>query len=353
MESFDQTPETVAEVHVEVLGRLGVVTLDRPRALNALTHGMVRSIAAALDAWEHDPVVSTVLLTGAGERGFCAGGDVVAVHRDAVSGGTGALDFWRDEYTLNARIARYPKPIVALMHGLTLGGGVGLAGHARHRVVTDSSAVGMPETTIGFVPDVGGTWLLAQAPGETGTLLALTAAPTDAAGAVYTGLANTYVPAARVAELRGALTVESAEHALARLSEPAPVSPLADDREWIDACFGLDDVPSILAALAAAGQGALADVIASKSPSALWLTLASLRRARALPNLEAALVQEFRVSSRCLRMPDFAEGIRAQLIDKDRAPRWKPSRFDALDAAALERFFDPLPDDLNLPAPAA
>lgn len=352
MESFDQTPADASHVRVEVHGRVGVVTLDRPRALNALTHPMVRSIAAALDAWESDDGVSTVLLTGAGDRGFCAGGDVVAVHRDAVSGGTGALDFWRDEYTLNARIARYPKPIVALMTGLTLGGGVGLAGHARHRVVTDSSSVGMPETTIGFVPDVGGTWLLAHAPGETGTLLALTAAPTDAAGAVYAGLADTYVPEARLDELREALTVEAPEHALARLSEPAPVSPLADDREWIDACFAHDDVPSILGALRSAAQGDLADRIAAKSPSALWLTLASLRRARKLPSLEAALVQEFRVSTRCLSMPDLAEGIRAQLIDKDRSPRWTPPTFDALDASALERFFDPLPDDLVLPASA-
>ena len=337
-------------IRLERRGGLATVVLDRPRALNALTHAMVRGIAAALDAWEQDPEVTTVVLTGAGDRGFCAGGDVVAIHADAVSGGSGALDFWRDEYTLNARIARYPKPIVALMRGLVLGGGVGLAGHARHRVVTDDSAVGMPETTIGFVPDVGGTWLLSHAPGEVGTFLALTGTPTDAAGALFAGLADAFVPAERL----GALVDELADGGepsgvIARFAASPGASALAADRSWIDRCFAADRVDDILATLRGDGRVDVAETIEARSPTALAVTLAAVRSARTLPSLEAALVQEFRVASRFLRVPDLAEGIRAQLIDKDRAPRWNPASLADIAPGVVDAFFDPLPDDLRLP----
>lgn len=341
-------------IRLERRGGLAVVVLDRPRALNALTHTMVRAIAAALDVWEVDPGVATVLLTGAGERGFCAGGDVVAIHADAVSGGTGALEFWRDEYTLNARIARFPKPVVALMRGLVLGGGVGLAGHARHRVVTDDSAVGMPETIIGFVPDVGGTWLLSHAPGELGTFLALTGRPTDAAGAIIAGLADVFVPASSLDRLVEDLSSDDPATAdpvaaVARHAEAPAGSALAHDRAWIDRCFAADRVPDILADLRAEGRDTVADAIESRSPTALAVTLAALRRARGMPDLEDALVQEFRVASRFLRVPDLAEGIRAQLIDKDRAPRWNPATFAEVDPTFVEAFFAPLPDELRLP----
>lgn len=350
MEFIDES----TQIRLERRGGLAVIVLDRPRALNALTHAMVRGIAAALDAWERDPEATTVVLAGAGDRGFCAGGDVVAIHADAVSGGSGALDFWRDEYTLNARIARYPKPIVALMRGLVLGGGVGLAGHARHRVVTDDSAVGMPETIIGFVPDVGGTWLLSHAPGELGTFLALTGRPTDAAGAIVAGLADAVVPSVSLDRLVEDLASDDPatadpSAAIERYAVPAAGSALADDREWIDRCFAGHSVSHILAAVRAEGYDSVADAIESRSPTALAVTLAALRRARGLPTLEDALVQEFRVASRFLRVPDLAEGIRAQLIDKDRAPKWNPPSLDDIDAGFVDSFFAPLPDDLQLP----
>jgi enoyl-CoA hydratase len=338
-------------IRLERRGGLATIVLDRPRALNALTHTMVRGIASALTAWEHDPTVHTVLLTGAGERGFCAGGDVVAIHADAVSGGSGALDFWRDEYTLNARIARYTKPIVALMRGLTLGGGVGLAGHARHRVVTGDSAVGMPETIIGFVPDVGGTWLLSHAPGEVGTFLALTGTPTDAAGAIFSGLADVFVPSDRLEALVAELAEDDGEPSavIARFTADPGPSALAADRSWIDRCFAADRVEDILATLRSEGRVGVAETIEARSPTALAVSLAAVRSARTLPNLEAALVQEFRVASRFLRVPDLAEGIRAQLIDKDRAPRWNPATLADIDAEFVDTFFAPLPDDLRLP----
>lgn len=341
-------------VRFEVIGKLGVVTLDRPRAINALTHAMVLEIAARLDEWESDPEIARVLLEGAGDRGFCAGGDVVAVREDALAGGTASIDFWRDEYTLNARIARYPKPIVAFMDGLVLGGGVGLGAHARHRVVTEDSRVGMPETTIGFVPDVGGTWLLSHAPGELGTVLALTAEPVDAADAILVGLADDLVPRRRLPELRAALARDGALESIASVSASAGRSSLEKDREWIDECFGHDDVGEIVASLRAAGHDEMADTIESRSPTALVLTLESLRRSAVAADLESALVQEFRVSTRCLQLPDLAEGIRAQLVDKDRSPRWNPATIAEVDRAAILAFFEPLGEgELDLPAPPA
>ncbi|MGX5679833.1 enoyl-CoA hydratase/isomerase family protein [Schumannella luteola] len=343
-----------ASVRFEVDGALGIVTLDRPRALNALTHDMVRSIAAQLDEWEADADVRRVLLEGAGERAFCAGGDVVALREDALAGGTAALDFWRDEYTLNARIARYPKPIIAIMDGIVLGGGVGLAGHSSHRVVTETSSVGMPETTIGFVLDVGGTWLLSRLAGEVGTWLALTATPVGPADAIAAGLADWFVPQRRIPELRAALTTDGPDEAIASVSAIPPRTSLEKDREWIDEAFAHDDVAEIVDALRAADRTDTVEALLRGSPTSLVLTLESLRRSARLPDLESALQQEFRVSSRVLRLADFAEGIRAQLVDKDRAPRWDPPTVGAVDRASIDGFFEPLPEgDLELPPPPA
>ncbi len=185
-------------VRVRVEGRTGVLTLNRPKALNALTHSMVGTIAAALDRWERDPEVAAVVLTGAGERGLCAGGDIRSIHEDARAGGQASAAFWRDEYRLNARIARYPKPYVAIMDGIVMGGGVGVAAHGSVRIVTEGSKVAMPETGIGFVPDVGGTYLLALAPGELGTHLALTGAVMGPGDALLCGFADHFVERAQL-----------------------------------------------------------------------------------------------------------------------------------------------------------
>lgn len=323
-------------------GALAQIVLNRPRALNALTHGMVVAIAAALDGWAADDGVRTVALTGAGERGLCAGGDIVAMYRDATAGdGSSTEKFWRDEYALDARIARYPKPFVAVMDGVTLGGGVGLSAHAAHRVVTERSTVGMPETTIGFVPDVGGTWLLSHAPGELGTYLALSATPVGAADAIGIGLADVFLPSERIPALLAALESRPVTEVLAELAAEPPAPSLLPERDWIDGAFAGDDLGAIVSRL----EGReVAGVVAGKSPTALAVTLESLRRARGLPSLEDALAQEFRVSMHSLASPDFAEGIRAQVIDKDRNPRWNPARVE--DVTGVEEYFAPLEREL-------
>ncbi|MFB6888595.1 enoyl-CoA hydratase/isomerase family protein [Kitasatospora sp. NPDC056327] len=331
-------------VHRE--GRAGLIVLNRPSALNALTHAMVGRIAQALDTWEHDDRVATVVITGAGDRAFCAGGDIVAIHRAATGGDPAAVEeFWRDEYRLNARIARYPKPYVAVMDGIVMGGGVGVSAHGSVRIVTGRTRVAMPETGIGFVPDVGGTYLLALAPGELGTHLALTAGSAGAADALLCGLADHFVPAERLPALLDDLAESSVHDALARHVAPAPPGVLARQREWIDDCYAADSVEEILGRLGDSGEPEArkaADRIGANAPTAVKATLAALRRARALGPLEAVLDQEYRSSCAALATPDLAEGIRAQVIDKDRTPHWNPATLDAVGPAAVARWFAPL-----------
>ncbi|MFJ3623057.1 enoyl-CoA hydratase/isomerase family protein [Streptomyces iakyrus] len=327
-------------------GRAAHITLNRPQALNALTHTMVRRIDEALTEWERDPAVEAVVITGAGERGLCAGGDIRAIHDDARDGdGTASAAFWRDEYRLNARIARYPKPYVAVMDGIVMGGGVGVSAHGGVRVVTERSRVAMPETGIGFVPDVGGTRLLALAPGELGTHLALTGAQIGAADALLCGLADHYVPTASLPELLDALAALPVEDALDGHVRTPPQGVLAARREWIDDCYAADTVEEIVRRLLAHGDPAAeeaAETLLAKSPTALKVTLASLRRARTLGPLEPVLNQEYRVSCAALDMPDLVEGIRAQVVDKDRRPRWSPKTLDEVTESDVERFFTPL-----------
>ncbi|MEV1045663.1 enoyl-CoA hydratase/isomerase family protein [Streptomyces sp. NPDC049916] len=331
-------------VRVGVEGRTGVVTLNRPKALNALTHAMVRTIAAALEGWEHDPGVSAVVLTGAGERGLCAGGDIRAIYEDARAGGTASAAFWRDEYRLNARIARYPKPYVAIMDGIVMGGGIGVSAHGSVRIVTERSRVAMPETGIGFVPDVGGTYLLALAPGELGTHLALTGAVVGARDALLCGLADHFVPADELAAFLTALRTEAPAQVLPRHVREAPPGVLEDNRAWIDHCYAADTVEEILDRLLASGVRAAEEAAATllgRSPTALKVTLASLRRARGLGPLERVLEQEYRVSCAALTSPDLVEGIRAQVIDKDRDPRWRPGTPAEVTDTDVARYFAP------------
>ncbi|WP_127128850.1 enoyl-CoA hydratase/isomerase family protein [Georgenia sp. SYP-B2076] len=332
-------------VLLERRGALGLITLNRPRAINALTHEMVRLVSDALDRWEHDDGVRTVAITGAGDRGLCAGGDVVALYEAATVGPPEpAVEFWADEYTMNARIAAYPKPVVAIQDGLVLGGGIGISAHASHRIVTERSRLGFPEVTIGFVPDVGGTWLLSRSPGELGTRLALTGAHVGAADAILVGLSDHFVPAADVAALLGRLESEEPDSAVAAVrADPGP-APLAAERELTDRVFARTTVPEILSALGTDGpERAIRETIAAKSPTALTVTLEAVRRARALDSLEEALEQEFRVSTRHLTTPDFTEGIRAQVVDKDRSPAWRPATLGDVTADLVETFFQESP----------
>lgn len=336
-------------LHTE--GSVRHITLNRPRALNALNHAMVLHLAQALDAAEHDASVVAVLLTGAGERGLCAGGDIRSIRDDALAGGRASLDFWRDEYRLNARIARFPKPYVALMDGIVMGGGVGVSAHGSLRVVTERSRIAMPETGIGFVPDVGGTYLLGAAPGELGLHLALTGDAVGAADALLCGLADHFVPSgdlpAMLAALDTCTTPEAVVATAARYAGTAPAGELAGHRDWIDACYRADTVEEIVERLDACGVPAAkqaAATILAKAPTALKVTLAAVRRARRLGSLEAALDQEFRVSSAAFARPDLVEGVRAQIIDKDRNPRWIPAQLAEVTEEDVARHFAPLGD---------
>ncbi|MFJ8006749.1 enoyl-CoA hydratase/isomerase family protein [Streptomyces fagopyri] len=327
-------------------GRAAYLTLNRPRALNALTHAMVRRIDAALTVWEHDPAVETVVLTGAGERGLCAGGDIRAIHDDAKNGdGTASAAFWRDEYLLNARIARYPKPYVAVMDGIVMGGGVGVSAHGSVRIAGERSRIAMPETGIGFVPDVGGTYLLALAPGQLGTHLALTGTAVGAGDAQLCGLSDHYVPSGSLPRLVQDLAHAPVREVLGRHVRPAPPGELAEARGWIDACYSAATVEEIIGRLLDHGDSGAkqaAETLLAKSPTALKVTLAAMRAARGLGSLEKVLDQEYRVSCAALTEPDLVEGIRAQVIDKDRDPRWSPPTLAEVTDADVARFFTPL-----------
>ncbi|MFF3371934.1 enoyl-CoA hydratase/isomerase family protein [Streptomyces sp. NPDC002680] len=334
------------DVLLRVEGRAGRITLNRPEKLNALTHPMIRTIDAALAAWARDPAVATVVISGAGERGLCAGGDIRLFHDDARTGdGRASAAFWADEYRLNARIARFPKPYVAVMDGIVMGGGVGVSAHGSVRIVTERSQVAMPETAIGLAPDVGGTHLLARAPGELGTHLALTGAPVGAADAVLCGLADHFVPSVLVPGLLVALAGSQVPKALARYSAEPPAGALTGHREWIDHCYAADSVEEIVDRLLDCGDPeakATAETILARSPTALKVTLAALRRARSLGSLERVLEQEYRVSCAALSSPDLVEGIRARIIDKDRDPRWSPASLHDVTDETVARFFAPL-----------
>lgn len=328
--------ETAAEstVLVSTSGGLGHLTLNRPRAINALNLEMVEQLHAALDAWEHDTEVDVVLLDGAGERGLCAGGDVRGLAEQVTSGrADDAAVFFRAEYAINARIAEYPKPFVAFADGITMGGGIGVAGHAAIRIVTERSQLAMPETRIGFTPDVGGTWLLAHAPGRLGEYLGLTGAVMDASDAIYAGFADHYVPHENLDAVRDALETRADPSSPAELvllfdETPAP-SRLIAAREWIDDAFAADTVAEIVERLRARPEpeaSATADLLGELSPTGLAVTLAAIRRARELPGLRDALDQEYGlVMWFATTQPDLPEGIRAQVIDKDRTPRWQPA----------------------------
>ena len=354
MQSPEKAPGPDAsepEVLLQRTGHLGRIILNRPRAINALTANMVALIRNALEQWEHDDGVATVLLSGAGERGLCAGGDIVAIYRDAGNGGAESARFWAEEYQLNACISTYPKPYVAFMDGIVLGGGVGVSAHGSHRIVTERTKIGMPETGIGFVPDVGGTYLLSRAPGELGTHAALTAALMTGPDALLAGLADSYVPGSRLPELAEALATQPADEALARFAQEPPEAPLAAARHWIDECYGHDDVETIVDALLRSPEqaaNAAADAVRAKSPTALKVTLQSLRRARELPDLPAVLEQEYSVSLHALAAPDFAEGVRAQVIDKDREPRWQPAALQDVRQADVDAWFEPQAGQRNL-----
>jgi enoyl-CoA hydratase len=293
-----------------------------------------------------------VLLSGAGERGLCAGGDVIAIYHSARADGAEARAFWHDEYVLNAYIAHYPKTYVAVMDGIVMGGGVGVAAHAAVRIVTDTTKMGMPEVGIGLIPDVGGTYLLSRAPGRLGLHAALTGAPFSGADAIAMGFADHYVPHGALPAFKDAVVADGVDAALAAHATEPPASPLLAQRHWIDECYAGETVADIISELRGHDSGPAddaADLIATRSPIALSVALAAIRRAADLNSLEDVLRQEFRTSSTAARSHDLVEGIRAQLIDKDRNPQWSPSTLTQCEPSDVEAYFAPADPDLTFP----
>ncbi|MEV4737352.1 MULTISPECIES: enoyl-CoA hydratase/isomerase family protein [unclassified Microbacterium] len=339
-------------VLVRTEGALGRLTLNRPEAINALDVDMIQALTAALEAWRDDTDVQIVLIDGEGDRGTCAGGDVRALYDQIVAGQADTTtEFFRSEYALDAMIAEYPKPVVALADGITMGGGIGLTGHAAIRIVTERSKLAMPETRIGFTPDVGGTWLLGRAPGRFGEYFGLTGSTMNGADAVLLGFADHFVPSDRLGALREALAYRAdptgpAEIVLLFDETPDP-STLPASREWIEDAFSADTVAEIVARLRARTESdavATADLLETLAPTALTVTLDAVREARGMPGLRAALEGEYRRVMWFVRHhPDLVEGIRAQIVDKDRDPHWSPATIAELasDAGAPARSFVP------------
>jgi enoyl-CoA hydratase len=330
-------------------GSAGIIRLNRPKAINAMTLEMSEGIDAALDQFEADPDVAVVVLEGAGERGLCAGGDIRGLYESSRAGGDLGKRFWRQEYIMNARIAQYPKPYVAFMDGLVMGGGVGLSGHARHRVVTEKTKLAMPEVGLGFFPDVGGTWLLSRSPGEIGSYFGLTGQTMNGPDAIHARFADAVVPSAKLSALREVLTklrpgTSSSEVKLLidGFATGETSGPVAAMQSSIDGWFAHDRMEDIFAALQRDGsETALATLktLNEKSPRGMVVTLKLLRLGRSSASLEQCLVREYRAALQVFASDDFREGVRAAVIDKDRNPKWSPTGIAEVTPAMLAPYF--------------
>jgi enoyl-CoA hydratase len=330
-------------------GAVGVIRLNRPKTINAVTLEMFRDVDKALDEFEVDPEVGLILLEGAGERGLCAGGDIRALYESSQVGGDLGKILWREEYVLNARIAEFPKPYVAFMDGIVMGGGVGLSAHGRHRIVTERTRLAMPEVGLGFFPDVGGTWLLSRSPGEIGTYFGLTGHTMNGPDAIFSRFADAVVPSGKLGALRERLVslqarVSNADvkNTIDGFATGKTAGPVAAMRPQIDRWFAHDRMQDIIAALGA-DRSELArstlKTLNEKSPRGLVVALKLLRLARASSSLQECLVREYRAALQVFGSDDFREGVRAAVIDKDRNPRWSPPRIEDLTPQMIAPYF--------------
>jgi enoyl-CoA hydratase len=328
-----------ASVITERDGRVGRIRLNRPKALNALDLPMIRALVLVLAEWRDDPQVHAVVTEGEGDRAFCSGGDIRAVRNDVLVGETARVEaFYSEEYQLNLTIAEYPKPYIALVDGICMGGGIGVSVHGSHCVATERANFAMPETGIGLFPDIGATFFLPRLPGELGTYMALTGAQIMGADAVHMGLATHFVPRERMAALAGEISRDGFA-VVAVAAAPLPPFSLAPHRATIDACFSAGSVPEILQRLEADGSAWARDTIATlrgRSPSSLCWSFALLREG-ARRNLAQCLAAELAATRTTTVHPDFAEGVRAMVVDKDRRPRWSPARLEDVDEAEIAR----------------
>lgn len=341
------------DILFERQGGLGIVRLNRPKALNALTQAMCAALDAKLVEWENDSSVKAVMLKGEGDRAFCAGGDVRHIRNIGKSDPAQARAFFWDEYRMNARIHRFPKPYISLLDGITMGGGVGASAHGSHRVATPKTLFAMPETGIGMFPDVGGSYFLSRCPGALGMYLALTGARLHAADAIYVGYAQSCVPSERLDELQNALASADfgsdakagVSEIVARFAVPAGEPALAAHRALIDRIFGLQSVPAILAALHADGSPFATETaakIAKDSPISLKITHRQIREG-AKRSFDECMRMEWRMVNRIIAGHDFYEGVGAVLVDKGRTPIWNPATLDEIAPAAVDAYFAPLP----------
>jgi enoyl-CoA hydratase len=344
------------EIICEIRGAAGLVILNRPKALNALSLGMVRALARALDAGENDPQVARVVVVGSGGKAFCAGGDIRWLHDRGKAGRHDEmLAFWAEEYALNHRIKTYPKPYLALIDGIVMGGGVGISLHGSHRIAGDRYLFAMPEVGIGFFPDVGATYALPRLEGGTGCFLALTGERVGAADALSAGLATHGVPSERMEELTDALTRPGAiDDILTGFTLQRGPGPLHGERALLADVFGAPALPEVIGRLrraesrGSAFAGKLLQTIAVRSPTSVAIAFEQMRRGGSLDFAEA-MRTEYRIVSRIARGHDFYEGVRAVVIDKDQAPRWRPATLEEVDAADIAAYFAPLgADELKL-----
>lgn len=327
-------------------GVAGRITLTRPQALNALTHEMCLQIEAALDAWRDDPEVALLVIDAEGERAFCAGGDIAKVYAAGKAGDYEASrKFWHDEYRMNAKMAEFPKPVVAFMQGFVMGGGVGVGCHGSHRIVGESSQVAMPESGIGLIPDVGGSLLLAQAPGRIGEYLAVTGTRMGPADAILAGFADYFVPEADWPALKAELVATGEWSRTDEAAKTPPEGKLASLREMIDRNFGGETLGDIVRALRAEGgefAEATLKIIGRNSPLSMACGVELIHRLRGTQSIRRSLELEYRFTARALEHGDFIEGVRAQIIDKDRNPRWKHEGPEALPDVDVARMLMPL-----------
>jgi enoyl-CoA hydratase len=345
------------EILFERRGALGLVTLNRPKAMNALTHGMALALEAQLDAWAGDASVAIVAIRGAGDRAFAAGGDIRALYENGHGDGRRNFRFFADEYRLNAKIKRYPKPYVGLMDGVVMGGGVGVSIHGVRRVAGDRTAFAMPETGIGLFPDVGATFFLPRLPGQTGMWLGLTGARLKTADAVACGVCDLHVPSAAMGELIDALARFDGGpghplEALDRTLEASARVPQADTvldrhRERIDRCFAGDSVEAVLAALRAEADDWSTEqhaAILTKSPTSTRIAFRQIREGARL-EFEDCMRLEYRLARYCMTHHDFYEGVRAVIVDKDNDPRWRPASLEEATDDFVAEAFAPLGDE--------
>lgn len=339
-----------AEVLVRVQSGVGRLTLNRPKALHALNRAMCESMTQALLAWRDDAAVSSVLIDHSGERGFCAGGDIRMIARSGAGDGAEARAFFDAEYKLNHLLFDYPKPVTALVDGVVMGGGVGISEPAEVRIATERTTYAMPETGIGLFPDVGGGWFLPRLPGETGTWLALTGARLKAADTVFLGIHSHFLPVDALEAFRLILSADPAhpvDVADGLEGDPgeAPIERLMPE---IDRLFGFDTVEEIVSALRSETSDwarAQLEILTSKSPQSLKVSLRQLRTGRSLESFAENMAMEYRLGCRIVGTHDFQEGVRAVIVDKDNAPRWSPAALEGVVEADLQALFAPLPPE--------